>query len=171
MSNIRYIYNVSVSEIIQKKDAEISQLKHENAELKKLIFGAKNEKYKPKPVAANQLNMFVDMEEEAEHVASTSTKVSGYTKTKKKHPGRQPLPDHLPVEEVIIEPQEDTTDLEQIGQEVTEVLDYTPASIVKRRYIRPKYAKADGQGIIIAPMPDRPLPKSIANQGYWPISQ
>ena len=163
---------MSKDAIIEKLEAENVVLKHEKvsleheiAQLKKLIFGSKREKYKPTPVAVNQLNMFVDMEEDSKQSEPTKTQVKGYTKTKKKHPGRQPLPDHLPVDEIIIEPEQDTTDLEQIGQEVTEVLDYTPASIIKKRYIRPKYAKADGQGIIIAPMPDRPLPKSIAEAG------
>lgn len=141
-----------------------SALEHENAQLKKLIFGAKSEKFKPIPVDVNQLNMFADLEESPQ-AAPQEIKVKEHKKAKKTHPGRQPLPDHLPVEEVIIEPNEDTTGLKKIGEEITEVLDYTPASIIKRRYIRPKYAKADGQGIVIAPMPDRPLPKSIAEAG------
>lgn len=163
---------MSKDAVIEKLEAENvelryeqSALKHEIAQLRKLIFGARSEKYKPTPVDPNQLNVFGDMEDNAEQAAPAATQVKGYTKTKKKHPGRQLLPDHLPVEEVIIEPQEDTTNLKQIGQEVTEVLDYTPASIVKRRYIRPKYAKADGQGVIVAPMPERPLPKAIAEAG------
>lgn len=156
---------MDVQDLIQEKDKEISQLKHENAQLKKLIFGAKSEKYKPTPVAANQLNMFADMEAEEQQELAPATAVKGYTKTKKAHRGRQPLPDHLPVEEVIIEPQEDTTGLTKIGETITEVLDYTPASIIKRRYIRPKYAKANGEGVLIADMPSRPLPKAIAEAG------
>ena len=32
--------------------------------------------------------------------------------------------------------------MKQIGEEITETLDYTPASLIKRRTIRPKYARA-----------------------------
>ncbi|WP_268225609.1 hypothetical protein [Sinomicrobium oceani] len=41
-------------------------------------------------------------------------------------------------------------------------MEYTPASLVKKRTIRPKYAQADGQGVLIAPLPTRPIDKSIA---------
>jgi len=33
-----------------------------------------------------------------------------------------PLPDHLPVEEIVIEPGEDTTGMKFIGKEVTDQL-------------------------------------------------
>ncbi len=64
--------------------------------------------------------------------------------------------------EVVIEPEEDTTGLKKIGEEVTGTLEHTPASLVKRRAIRPKYAKADGEGVPIAALPSRPIDKSIA---------
>jgi len=163
---------VSKDEVIEGLEAEKlklqdknTALEHEITQLKKLIFGARSEKFKPTHIDVNQLNMFDDIEDQKEEVPSPKTEVKGYTKTKKSHPGRQPLPDHLPVEEVIIEPQEDITGLTKIGEEITEVLDYTPASILKRRYIRPKYAKANGEGVLVADMPNRPLPKAIAEAG------
>ena len=163
---------MSKDEVIEGLEAEKlklqdknTALEHEITQLKKLIFGARSEKFKPTHIDVNQLNMFDDIEDQKEEVPSPKTEVKGYTKTKKSHPGRQPLPDHLPVEEVIIEPQEDITGLTKIGEEITEVLDYTPASILKRRYIRPKYAKANGEGVLVADMPNRPLPKAIAEAG------
>jgi len=84
---------------------------------------------------------------------------------KKQHAGRKPLPDHLPTEDIVIEPEMDTTDLVKIGEEITEELDYTPASLIKRRFIRPKYALPKGEGVLIAAMPERVLPKSIAGPG------
>jgi len=41
------------------------------------------------------------------------------------------LTEHLPVREITIEPEEDTTGLKKIGEEVTETLEYTPASLIK----------------------------------------
>jgi len=67
----------------------------------------------------------------------------------------------LPVREVVIEPEEDTTGLKKIGEEISETLEHTPASLIKRRTIRPKYAKANDEGIIIANLPSRPIDKSI----------
>ena len=172
MIEIPYLTYVSKDEIIAEKQVTISslsdeniQLKFENAQLRKLIFGSKSEKHKPTPVDCNQLNMFAEIQEPVQEAEVIPTEVKGYQKTKKKHPGRQALPDHLPVEEILIEPQQDTTGLIKIGEQITETLEYTPASLVRKRYIRPKYAKADGSGIIIADMPDRPLPKSIAEPG------
>ena len=164
---------MSKDDIIAQKEAEIAKVKsanaileHENAQLKKLIFGFKSEKFKPTPIDANQLNMFADLEEPVATEQLTKTPVKGYTKTsKKKHPGRQALPDHLPLKEVIIEPEQDIEGLTKVGEEITEVLDYTPASLTRIRYIRPKYAGANNEGIIIAEMPERPLPKAIAEAG------
>jgi transposase len=76
------------------------------------------------------------------------------------------LPDHLPVNEIILEPEQDTTGMVCIGQEITEELDYTPARLFKNRYIRNKYiTKEDekaNQKQVIAPL-NRPLHKCIAS--------
>ena len=56
--------------------------------LKKVIFGSKSEKYKAEPVAANQLNMFSDIEDQTINDQESITQVKGYTKKKKAHPGR-----------------------------------------------------------------------------------
>ncbi len=75
-------------------------------------------------------------------------------------PERNAIPDHLPVREVVIEPEGATTGLRKIGEEVTETLEYSPASLVKRRTVRPKYAKKGDEGVLIAALPVRPLDKS-----------
>lgn len=41
-------------------------------------------------------------------------------------------------------------------------MEYSPASLIKKRTIRPKYAKKEGEGVLIAQLPSRPLEKSIA---------
>lgn len=101
---------------------------------------------------------------------------------------RQPLPNHLPVEEVVIEPDEVKQDPESwkmIDQEVTEELDYKPAQFIKRLYIRPKYVRrasvavaahpvddalADIYGrsepaVIIGPLPSRLIEKGLPGPG------
>ena len=140
-------------------------LKHENAMLKKLIFGVRSEKHTSVTVDANQLNMFAELEIKEDEQELKVSEVKGYNKIRKTHPGRQPLPDHLPVKEIVIEPEVDTTGMNKVGELITETLDYTPASLTRIRYIRPKYAKQDGSGLVIGSMPDRPLPKCIAEAG------
>lgn len=143
----------------QEYQQNIASLKAELAQIYKLLSGFKSERFVA-AIAEHQLSLF---EAEASQEQSTpATETITYTRDKQKHPGRHALPEHLPVREVIIEPEEDTTGLKKIGEEITETLEYTPASLVKRRTIRPKYAKADGEGVCIAALPTRPIDKSIA---------
>ena len=147
---------------LQKKEqvssAKIVSLEYQLQQLYKLISGFKSENFITEP-AIDQLSLFgQDAIVESEDIP---LEVITYTRDKKKHQGRNALPEHLPVREVIIEPEQDTTGLKKIGEEVTETLEYTPASLIKRRTIRPKYAKPEGEGILIADLPSRPIDKAI----------
>ncbi|MBK8416939.1 MAG: IS66 family transposase [Bacteroidetes bacterium] len=88
-----------------------------------------------------------------------------YTREKKsatsKHKGRMPLPDHLERVDIIIPPSEDTTGLVKIGEEITEQLEHEPGKLFVKRFIRPKYAKANGEGILIGTLPSSPIEKGI----------
>ena len=138
---------------------ENATLKEQLAQLYKLINGFKSEKFL-KEIDVDQLSLFsAGTIIEAEELPKETIT---YTREKKKHAGRNALPEHLPVREVIIEPEEDTTGLKKIGEEVTETLEYTPASLVKKRTVRPKYAKKNNEGVLIAQLPSRPIDKSIA---------
>jgi len=141
----------------QKK--EISILKDQLAGLYKLIDGFKSESFITEAIV-DQLSLF--SEDTTEEVVETPQETITYTRDKKKHQGRNALPEHLPVREVIIQPEEDTTGLKKIGEEISETLEYTPASLIKRRTIRPKYAKPDNEGVLIAALPSRPIDKAIA---------
>jgi len=76
----------------------------------------------------------------------------------KTHRGREArVPQHLPVEEQVVEPEEVTAQPEQwrqIGEEVTEQLDYQPARFFRRRLIRRKYVRRDAPLLppVIAPL-------------------
>jgi len=150
---------------------EIAFLKQELAQLKKIIFGSKQERFVGgDAITPQQLSLNI----QAETVAAVKitdvkkieyTKVTGQMISNKLHPGRTPLPGHLERREQIIEPTADITALKKIGEEVTEELEYEPGKLFVNKIIRPKYAKPGGEGIIIAPMPDRPLPKAIAGPG------
>jgi transposase len=77
------------------------------------------------------------------------------TKKRENGTGRMILPESLRREITIIELAEDVTGCTIIGEEVTEVLDLIPAEFYMKRYIRYKYARANGEGIITASLPDR----------------
>ena len=133
---------------------EINLLKQQIDQLLKLINGFKSERL-ISSVVSEQPTLF-DLEENTTTTPTETEQVS-YTRSKKKHPGRHKLPEHLPVKEIIIEPDQSVEGLVKIGEEISETLEYTPASLVKRRTIRPKYAKANGEGIVIGELPSRPM--------------
>jgi transposase len=147
--------------------SELAALRHELAELKRMIFASQRERFVPAEVP-QQLDL--GFEQAAEPVAQEVEKETiTYQRSKKAHPGRDKLPEDIPTEDIIIEPEEDTTDMERIGEEITETIDYRPGLLIKRRYIRPKYARKEAlqeqPGVLIAELPERPIPKGIAEPG------
>jgi transposase len=148
--------------------AENAQLKFRLARLERMLFGRQSERFVPQQVPAEQMNLFTQEQEMEQQVEPLKEKIT-YERKKpvaKSHPGRTPLPAHFPVEKQIIEPQEDTTGMVQIGEEVSEHVEYTPACLKIIRIIRPKYAKAQasqpGPEVLIGQLPSRPIAKSIA---------
>jgi transposase len=154
-------YEALFAENLELK-ATILQLQFQLAQLQKLIFGAKSERFVPTTSDVNQLNLFGDIPVD-DTITELEKQIITYDrKTPKKHEGRNEIPDHLPVEVVIIEPQEDTSGMVKIGDEETITLEYTKASLVKKITRRPKYARPNGEGIVIADLPSRPIDKCIA---------
>lgn len=155
-----------ITEIVDLKkttDFQLLQLKTELAQLKRMIFGSKTERFVPGHPDQQSLLFDVppaDRQVQQESISYIRNKV---TVKDNKHKGRLPLPKHLPRVEHIIEPVESTQGLVCIGKEITEELEYTPGKFFVNQYIRPKYSKAEG--IIIAQLPSRPIEKGIAGSG------
>jgi transposase len=152
----------------QEQQLQITTLQHQLSHSQKLIFGSKTEKFIPAGQNPSQLTLAIHAEQTAQQNITTVQKIS-YTRVKTEvkpnHPGRHKLPDHLERRERVIEPAADTTGLKRIGEEVTEELDYEPGKLFVNRYVRPKYATGNNDGILIAPMIDRPFAKSISGTG------
>ena len=159
---------MSKDEKISKLTRENEQLKFEMAQLRRLIFSSKTERFVANAIAGNQGSLFAEgagnAEEDPEEKEKNATDKISYERKRaqKNHNGRNKIPEHLPTREVIIEPEEDTTGMKKIGEEVTETLEYTPASLVKKITRRPKYATADNSKIVIGKLPSRPIEKGIA---------
>ena len=148
--------------------SEYLKLKQELADLKRLIFGQKRERFIPGQ-NDHQLSFGLGLEPSARPEETTEQiTYQRKKKTTKYTPhSRQELPSHLERREIIIEPQEDTTGLTKIGEEITEELDYEPGTLFVNRYIRPKYAKGKSEGVIIGDLPSRPIDKGILRP--WPF--
>ncbi len=156
--------------LYEQSQLVVMQLRHELDHLKKMIFGAKQERFMPGSPDPAQLKMGLS----ADQVAATSlikAKKIEYTRADailtnpiNTHQGRMKLPDHLERKEILVDV-EAKEGCREIGQEITEELEYEPGRLYVNRYIRPKYVSADNTTILIAPMPERPLPKAIAGPG------
>lgn len=159
-------YKVLHEELQVKYDVVIQEL----ANLKHLIFGSRHERFVPSNNNSSQLSLDVQAQAVAQCSVIDAKKIEYIRVTKeitekKEHPGRYQLAEHLERKEIIIEPGQNTAGLKKIGEEITEELDYEPGRLFVNKYVRPKYAKPGNEGVIIAPMIERPLPKAIAGAG------
>lgn len=146
------------------------QLKDELNELKRLIFGSKNERFIPS-VSPDQLALDIVVQQKEQAIVS-ATETIQYQRKKATKPesekvqtGRMPLPASLPREQVIIEPSVDVTGWKKIGEEKTEELERIPGKLFVRQYIRSKYVDPTGEQIVIGELPVRPIDKGIAGPG------
>lgn len=130
---------------IAKQEARIIDLEFHNEQLRRLIFGAKRERFiSDAPLHQLPLPLHVDEEAVAATVAEATEKIAYERRVAKpkNHPGRNELPSHLPVEVTVIEPSEDVSAMKRIGEEVSDALELKPALLYIKRTIRPKYAPA-----------------------------
>jgi transposase len=141
---------------------EVVTLREELAELKRLVFGNKSERFVP-VVADEQLSIGLITEEKQPEVKKQEITYSRTQAEKpNKHHGRMPLPAHLPRVEHLIEPEVSTEGMKKIGEEITETLEYIPGKLLVNKYVRPKYAKPEGEGVVIGTLPTRLIEKGIA---------
>ena len=148
-------------ELVQTRE-EVAYLRHELAQLKRMIFGTRSERFEPE--SPDQLGLFLRPDATAPPAQSETTTTTRTKQKEKRKPVRQPFPSHLPRETVVIEPEGDTSLLKRIGAEVTETLLYHPSKLIILRRERPKYVDPanEDRGVIIAPLPARPIDKGIA---------
>ena len=153
---------------IDEQAALISLLQEWKRLLDSQRFGSRSERLAP-----GQGHLFNEAEVEAAASAddgddSDAIAVPAHTRKKR---GRRPLPDFLPVTEILHDlPEEEKVcalnpdhKLVEISRESSDQLKFIPATVEIVRHIRPKYAcPTCKEGVKIAPMPKLPIPKSIA---------
>lgn len=160
--------NQQLAQTIEDLTSSNALLKHELDQIKKIIFGSRQERFlSPEPPPA-QLSLPIQAEEQQSSCLTTAQKIS-YTRNGRKEsdksnlPARMKLPDHLPRVEVVLEPDGKKEGAVKIEDLMSEELDFEPGRFFVRRYLRPKYSQ-DGT-VIVAELPSRPLPKAIAGAG------
>ena len=142
------------------------QLKLRLAKLLRQRFGASSEKLRS---AIEQLELGLeDLEEQIAETAPVEPEPSAApaaSETTRRKPVRKPLPATLPRD--IVEhaapcacPQCGGA-LRPLGEDVTEVLDYVPASFRVIRHVRPKLSCRSCETIAQAPVPSLPIQRGL----------
>ncbi len=93
--------------------------------------------------------------------------------TRAKPTGRRPLPESLPRVEIEIVPEDVKRDgldaFEKIGEEVTEIIERRPASLVVARIIKPKFVRKDrdkkNSEVFVGATPVLPIERGVAGPG------
>jgi transposase len=132
------------------RQAKIDKLTHEVAYYKRHYFGVKAEHL---PAPQGQLfeeTIAADMAAITEELAQLSeAKPKGQAK-------RTPLPPDLPRTEIHHEPESTACacgcQMKRIGEDVAEKLDYTPGTFTVERHIRGKWACAQCETLVQAPV-------------------
>lgn len=159
--------------------AENADLKARIAWFERQIFGQKREQFIA-TVSPDQLTLDFGGEQIEVEPEAAKQIIAAHERTKpdaeKNHKGRVVIGEHLPRVEEVIEPEEDTSEMVRIGQDVTETLEITPSIVWVRRIVRPRYARKDaaqqaiealaaaegktaGGQVIQAPLPETPFPR------------
>ena len=148
---------------ITSLEQRIADLQLQIAVLRRARFGRRSEKLDQQ---LSQLELMLE-ELQSTHADVVADKPP---KPAAKRPVRKPLPDHLPRETQTLDPETDACPacggrLKPLGEDVSEILEYVPASFKVIRIVRPKCACASCDAIVQAEAPTRPVARGLAGPG------
>ena len=152
---------------VSEQAAEISHLKLVIAKLRRMQFGRSSEQMDQ---MLGQLELSL---EELETRRAERDEAPVAETPEAEHPPRatrQPLPEHLPRETFEHLPAQCDCpscggQVAKLGETVSEVLEYKPASFRVIRHVRPKFACTRCDTIVQAPAPSRPIARGLAGAG------
>ena len=160
----------ATQEQLQSREREIEHLQLLLAKLQRMQFGRKSEKLERQ---IEQLELRLEELEskrsEQEPSASTPAPVTA-SSTPITRSTRRALPDHLPRQTRRHEPKETVCpqcqgELRKLGEDVSEMLEYVPASFVVVRHVRTKLNCTKCDCIVQAEAPSRPIERGMAGPG------
>lgn len=149
--------------------ANVDSLQQELLWYKRHLFGRRTEKLNP-----DQQMLFDLLEQKISAQTAEPPPAAPEPPAKPSaRNGRVPLPRHLPRERIEYHPPEQALHCpvcgqrkERMGEEITEQLDYVPASFLVRQHVRVKYVcKKCQEGVVIADLPDRPIERGRPGEG------
>jgi transposase len=152
---------------------QLLTLQHQLQQLTKLIKGFKSERFVPAGTTQQQKELGLIFDEAAASTNLADVQKISYTKVKKQPVAAAPqkgLPAELKRIVTIIEPTEDVSHCEKVGEEVFETLDYQPGELIVNRTIIPQYRcttenKQGAARLVEGIRPARAIQRSIADPG------
>ena len=158
----------TVSELreqLSTRTAEIEHLKLHIAKLQRMQFGRKSEKM-DRQIEQLELRL-EDLQTDEGQTASCAQRQG---RPFRMPPQKKPLPVHLPREEQQHLPAHNACPscggkLKHLGEDVSEQLEYVPASFKVIRHVRPKLACCCCDCIVQAAAPSRPIVRGLPGPG------
>src|SRR6266571_4077536 len=149
------------------RESEIEHLKLLIAKLQRVQFGRKSEKL-ARQIEQLELRLEDLQAKPAESKSAATTPPLLISIPAR--PVRGPLPDHLPRQTQRHEPKESACPdcggkLSKLGEDVSEMLEYVPASFFVVRHVRPKFSCTKCDHIVQAAAPSRPIERGVAGPG------
>ena len=155
------------------RESEIEHLKLLIAKLQRMQFGRKSEKL-ARQIEQLELRLEDLQSKPAESASQPESESAATTPplviSTAAKPARRPLPDHLPRQTQRHEPKESACPdcggaLRKLGEDVSEMLEYVPASFFVVRHVRPKLSCTKCDHIAQAAAPTRPIERGVAGPG------
>jgi transposase len=169
LSSLKAMCLAQQAELLSHK-SQIEHLQMLIAKLRRMQFGRSSEKIRQRieqlELQLEEIGGAVEPAEPkdtrpsaAEPVAATAARTR-----------RRGLPPHLPRETHTHPPKEESCAacggaLKKLGEDVSEMLEYIPASFKVIRHVRPRMCCPGCERIVQAPAPERPIERSLAGPG------
>ena len=154
---------------LRHQGALLEKLPHENALLKRMKFAAQSERFNPEQKSLLEDEIEADLAAVASEIDALQQGHTAASPQEKKQPKRLPLPTNLPRREIRHEPESSTCrcgcQMKRIGEDVAEKLDYVPGVFSVERHIRGKWACAQCETIVQAPVAAHVIDKGIPTTG------
>jgi transposase len=164
--------------VVEEKDRLLERVQHQLKQLLRHRYGQKREHidenqlflFAAQIVAARQSSALSALSESPVAGSAASTP----TKETKKHDGygRKPLPASLERRRVVFDLDKSQrqclhcqTEMRRIGEDISERLEFVPASLYVIEEVRPKYACPKGCAMATAPKPAVPIEKGLPGPG------
>jgi transposase len=155
---------------MRAKQTLIDKLTHEMAVLKRIRFAATSEAY----TSEQQRLLFETIETDLEALQTEIDKVAPEIANtrEQQQPKRAALPANLPRTQIVHEPESTTCrcgcQLQRIGEDVAEKLDYQPGVFTVERHVRGKWVCRQCETLVQAPVAPHIIDKGIPTAGLLP---